>query len=125
MRSASRFFLYSSIFLSFCYLGILILYASQTIDKLTFLSIALAAAVSLINFLLGIWFYKIGINRSNSIFFISVLGGIVIRLIVMLMAVLMCLIFLELNRISFIFSIFIFYFLHLSIEVIYLNLRKS
>ena len=125
MKSASRFFLYSSLFLSFCVLIPFVLYGIQAIDKLIFLSIIIGAAIIFINFLLGIWFFKIGFKRSQSIFLISILGGLVIRLFLTLTSVLMCLLFLELNRLSFIFSIFIFYFLHLTIEIIYLNLRKN
>jgi hypothetical protein len=125
MKSATRFFLLSFLILGLCYLSIIILYLYNVIGGKSFLSILLGAGITFLSFLIGIWFFKIGINKSNSIFFISILGGIVFRLILTLIAVLMCLLFLELNRLSFIFSIFIFYFLHLSIEIIYLNLRKN
>ena len=125
MKSAPRFFLFILLLLSLCFFCPFVLYITRNIDKLTFLSIILGAGITFINFLLGIWFFKIGVNRSHSIFLISILGGIVIRLFLTLTAVLLCLLFLELNRLSFIFSIFIFYFLHLIIEIIYLNLRKN
>jgi hypothetical protein len=43
----------------------------------------------------------------------------------MLFIILIILIFLDINRNSFIFSIFIFYIFYLLIEVFYLNYRKN
>ena len=44
---------------------------------------------------------------------------------IMVFLVVVILKFLEINEISFIFSLLFFYFLYVTIEIIYLNLRKS
>jgi hypothetical protein len=64
-----------------------------------------------------------GLLRSDKSFMRNVLGAISIRLIITLMLVIICLIFLELNQNTFIFSILIFYFFYLIIEIFYLNFR--
>jgi hypothetical protein len=43
----------------------------------------------------------------------------------MLLFILICLVFLDISRNSFIFSIFIFYIFYLIIEVVYLNFIKN
>lgn len=125
MNKASRFFRLGLIIQALMLLVVVVLYLLGFIGGIDFFSIMVAAGISLINFLVGIIFFRIGIIRSNSVFLVSILGGILIRLFLTLLAVLMCLLFLELKPLSFIFSILFFYFLHLSIEIIYLNLRKN
>jgi hypothetical protein len=49
----------------------------------------------------------------------------VIRLFTTLILVVLVMLFLELNRISFIFSILFFYIFYLAIEIIYLNFRQN
>jgi hypothetical protein len=94
-------------------------------DNKTFFSILIAYLIATINFLIGFTAFKYGIKKKEKTFIISVLGGIVLRLIFSLSLVLISLLFLELNPNSFIFSIFFFYILYISIEIVYLNLRKD
>lgn len=124
MNKASRFFVFSLVGLVFIYAIISALYLFHSINKDDFISIMTGIGINLFNFILGIIFFRLGIFRSNSLFLLSIMGGILIRMLLTLFAVLMCLLFLELKPLSFIFSILFFYFLHLSIEIIYLNLRK-
>lgn len=125
MNTASRFFIISLIIQVIIVLTIFILFANGILGKDDFISILTGIGVNLLNFILGVIFFRLGIVRSNSLFLVSIFGGILIRLLLTLFAVLMCLLFLELKPLSFIFSILFFYFLHLSIEIIYLNLRKN
>ncbi len=125
MTKAYRFFVFSLIGLVFIYAIISGLYLFHSINKDDFISIMIGIGINQFNFVLGIIFFKFGIFRSNSVFIISIMGGILIRMLLTLLAVLMSLLFLELKPLSFIFSILFFYFLHLSIEIIYLNLRKN
>ncbi len=67
---------------------------------------------------------KRGLTRSDKSFIRNALGAISIRLFITAAMVIICLVFLELNQNSFIFSILIFYFFYLIIEIFYLNIRK-
>jgi hypothetical protein len=58
-------------------------------------------------------------------FFKRLFGGMVIRFFTTLIMVVLVLLFLELNRISFIFSILFFYIFYLVVEIIYLNFRQN
>lgn len=94
-------------------------------DNRVFFSLLIAYLITTINFFIGFAAFKYGINKREKTFIITALGGIVFRLIFSLFLVLISLLFLELNPNSFIFSIFFFYILYISIEIVYLNLRKD
>lgn len=88
-------------------------------------SIQMGDLLGFLNFTIGLLFIFLGINNSNKRFLISLFGGLLLRLIIMVFLVVVTLNFLEINEISFIFSLLFFYFLYVTIEIIYLNLRKS
>ena len=88
-------------------------------------SIQIGDLLGFLNFAIGLLFIFLGINNSNKKFLISLFGGLLLRLIIMVFLVVITLKFLEINEISFIFSLLFFYFLYVTIEIIYLNLRKS
>ncbi len=88
-------------------------------------SIQMGDLLGFLNFAIGLLFIFLGINNSNKRFLISLFGGLLLRLIIMVFLVVITLKFLEINEISFIFSLLFFYFLYVTIEIIYLNLRKS
>lgn len=88
-------------------------------------SIQMGDLLGFLNFTIGLLFIFLGINNSNKRFLISLFGGLLLRLIIMVFLVVVILKFLEINEISFIFSLLFFYFLYVTIEIIYLNLRKS
>jgi hypothetical protein len=69
-------------------------------------------------------FVSWGLNRPNKEFLASLFGGLLIRLSLLLILLTTTLIFLEINEISFIFSILFFYFFYVIIEIIYLNFRE-
>ena len=77
-----------------------------------------------LNLLLGLSFISWGHNKSHQLFLISLFGGSIIRLIIMLVLVLISLKFLELNTRNFIFSLLFFYFFYLIIEIIYIHLKR-
>lgn len=77
-----------------------------------------------LNLLLGLSFISWGHNKSQQLFLISLFGGSIIRLIIMLVLVLISLKFLELNTRNFIFSLLFFYFFYLIIEIIYIHLKR-
>ena len=88
-------------------------------------SIQMGDLLGFLNFTIGLFFIFLGTNNSNKRFLISLFGGLLLRLIIMVFLVVVILKFLEINEISFIFSLLFFYFLYVTIEIIYLNLRKS
>jgi hypothetical protein len=87
-------------------------------------SILLGDASAFMNFLLGIFFVLFGIDKQTNIFLQSVFAGVLVRLIILLTIVILTLKFLEINDLSYIFSLLFFYIFYIIIEVIYLILRK-
>ena len=103
---------------------ILVLLISGKIANQTFLSLLLGNIYSLANLLIGLIFIKIGLQKSDKIFSLSLWGGFLLRLTLMLILVIFSLKFLELNTNNFIFSFLFFYFFYLFSEIFYLNSRK-
>ena len=101
-----------------------ILYLTSVWNYVFFYSALLGAIIAILNFVIGFLFIKFSLSRSNRIFQIMLWGGMLFRLIFILILVLILLKFLELNTIGFIFSILFFYVFYLIIEILYLNLKK-
>ncbi len=80
--------------------------------------------VVFIGFVSELLLVKRGLVRSAKSFIRNTLGAMSLRLFSTLIMVFICLVFLELNQNTFIFSILIFYFFYLIIEIIYLNFRS-
>lgn len=93
-------------------------------NKIIFKSILIGDFLAFLNFILGLLFVSWGLNRPNKEFLASLFGGLLIRLSLLLILLTSTLFFLEINEISFIFSILFFYFFYVIIEIIYLNFRK-
>jgi hypothetical protein len=102
-----------------------ILSLNESLDQNIFKSILIGDILAYLNFLLGLGFLFWGISRSNKKFLISLYGGLLLRLSLLLILLIAVLVFLEINEITFIFSILFFYFFYLILEIIYLNLRES
>ncbi len=107
----------------FCIL--FLIYSSGKIQSTTFSSFAIAGGLTTFNFVLGLLAIKIGISRSDKIFILSILGGMLIRMILLLGVVFISLKFLEINHNSFIFTVLFFYIYYLIIEIIYLNFKRK
>jgi hypothetical protein len=125
MNKAEKFLRISLAAAFFLFLALLLIYSFSIISKEYFISVVFGGSLATINFLLGIIAVKIGLNRSQNIFFKAVLGGMLLRLLLMLSLVFISLKFLNINKNSFIFSILFFYALYLIIEVIYLYMKKT
>jgi hypothetical protein len=124
MKSAKRILLFG---ISFGIISLLILAMLTLIavsNKIIFKSIFIGNFLGFLNFLLDLMFVTWGINRAYKQFLTSLFGGLLIRLSLLLVLLTSTLIFLEINEISFIFSILFFYFFYVIIEIIYLNFRK-
>jgi hypothetical protein len=96
----------------------------STANSDIFKSIFLGDLFAYINFLAGVLFTGWGIRKPNKQFLISIYGGILLRLSLLLVLLVITLIFLEINKISFIFSNLFFYFFYVIAEIIYLNHRE-
>lgn len=72
------------------------------------------------NYLLGIFLLENGLKRKDSQFLIIVLGGMSVRLFLMLLLIFICTNLLILTFNYFIFTTFIFYNYYLIIEIAYL-----
>lgn len=104
---------------------IVFLYFFDHFSYLQFISVLLGFGITTINFTAGLLSAKISLKKKEKTFIKIVFGSMVIRLFLMLLIILFSLIFLDINRNSFIFSIFIFYIYYLIIEVFYLNFIKN
>jgi len=93
-------------------------------NQIQFKSILIGDIVGFSNFVLGLVFIFIGINRPDKFFLMTFYGGILIRLFVLSVIVVLIMKFLEINANNFIFSLLFFYFFYLTVEIIYLNFRK-
>jgi len=125
MKSAKKILLFG---ISFGIFGLIVLTVLTLIavsNQIIFKSILIGDFLAFLNFILGLMFVSWGINRPNKEFLASLFGGLLIRLSLLLILLTSTLIFLEINEIVFIFSLLFFYFLYVTIEIFYLNLRKS
>jgi len=93
--------------------------------KIIYKSVLFGDVINFLNFTLGLLFIFFGINRPVKTFLISIFGGLAFRLAIMLVLVVVSLKFLEINEISFIFSLLFFYIFYAIIEIIYLNFSKK
>jgi hypothetical protein len=124
MKSAKKVLSFGISFGIFSLLILAMLTLIAVSNNIIFKSILIGNFLAFLNFLLGLMFAIWGIKRADKEFLASLFGGLIIRLSLLLVLLTSTLIFLEINEISFIFSILFFYFFYVIIEIIYLNLRK-
>lgn len=125
IKSEKRLIIAAFILPSFSIIIFSLLYALYLISSILFVSFLLGIIISTLIFLIGILLINFSINKSNKVFLIALWGGLLIKLILGLLAILITLIFLEINTYGFIFSILFFYIFYLIIEIIYLDLRRK
>jgi hypothetical protein len=124
MKSAKKVLIFGVSFGIFSLLALAMINLLTVSNNIIFKSILIGNFLAFLNFLMGLMFATWGINRTDKQFLASLFGGVIIRLSLLLALLTSTLIFLEINEISFIFSILFFYFFYVIIEIIYLNLRK-
>jgi hypothetical protein len=124
MKSPKKILLFGISFGIFSLIILVILTLFTSSNKIIFKSILIGDFLAFLNFILGLLFVSWGLNRPNKEFLASLFGGLLIRLSLLLILLTSTLIFLEINEISFIFSILFYYFFYVIIEIIYLNFRK-
>ena len=100
-----------------------LVYSFQTslINSQIVISMFYGLTISTFNFLVGMILYKYGLYKSDKIFLIIVLGGMVIRLFIVFVLIVITLKLLLVSLNSFIFTLFICYFYYLLIEIVILT----
>ena len=124
MNLSNNFLLKISLFIGFIFAGILLLFRINIITFDFFKSFILAGVITYLNFVSGYLFLKFSHNRSDNIFLIMILGGMLLRLFLILLLVFISLKFLDIKTGVFIFVIFFFYVFYLLIEILYLYRDK-
>lgn len=124
MTPSKKLFLITSIIITLIIFGVAFLFFLNIFSIGQINSITIAFVISSFNAFIGMVLVKSGLNKTDKIFFRRAIGGMVLRLFMTLLLVVLVLVFLELNRISFIFSILFFYIFYLVIEIIFLNFRQ-
>lgn len=124
MKNEKRLFSISISFTTLTLIILSILFFSSIITEILFKSFLFGILLTTLNFIIGMIFIVRSINKPENIFLIFLWGGLIFRLVIILSTVVFILIFLEINRGGFIFSVFIFYVFYLIIEILYLNLRR-
>jgi len=125
MTSSKKLILFSSAFFVLTFLIVTSLFFLDVFPKEDYKAFIIAGIITTFNAGLGVISIKSGINKPEKMFFQRLFGGMVIRFFTTLIMVVLVLLFLELNRISFIFSILFFYIFYLVVEIIYLNFRQN
>lgn len=116
---------YGIILVSVFFAVLTFLWTKGELNSSLYFPILYGGIITTVNFFLGVLSIKLGINKSAKSFLIFFLGGIVLRLFLLLISVFICLKFLELKGNSFIFSVFIFYFFYLIIEIFYVIYKNK
>ena len=114
----------SFIIVSFIFIIISVLYFSSVLSYLHFISILLPAIYTTAGFIITVLFIKKAEKQNNNEVIGTIFKGMGIRILVLILLVIISFKFLDINKISFIFSVLIFYIYYLTIEVIYLSIRK-
>lgn len=125
MIHPKTFFLYIFLFLIFFTLLLIFLSIFDILSPKNFKSLLLGEAITTFNAAVGFLSIKSGIAKPEKVFLQRLLGGMALRFLTTLVMVILALLFLELNRISFIFSILFFYIFFLILEIIYLNFQQN
>ena len=124
MSKGRKFLIYGFVIsLIFMFLISLGFFLSIT-SKAFFFSAGAAYILTTLNTFAGYKIINFGYKKGETASIKIILGGMLIRLFLMLIAVFLYLKFLEISDISFIFSIFSFYIYYLIIEILFLNFEK-
>jgi hypothetical protein len=125
MKLINNFLLKMSLFIGLIFASILLLNQISIISFDFLKSFIIAGVITYLNFVSGYIFLKLSNNKSNTIFLIMILGGMLLRLFMMLLLVFISLKFLDIKTGVFIFVSFFFYVFYLLVEILYLYRDKS
>lgn len=96
----------------------------KIVSGVHFFSILIGYLITTVNFGAGVFWVRKSLKTTNEAFIKSLLSGMGMRLFGILLLIILCWKFLDINEISFIFSILFFYFFYLIIEILYINRRN-
>jgi hypothetical protein len=102
---------------------VFVLYQTGTIEYDIFRSGFAGIIIALVNYLAGFYLLRIGLNKPDKLFLAIVMGGMVIRLFLVLISIIISIKLLKISQDSFIFAIFTFYIFFLTLEIINLSNR--
>jgi hypothetical protein len=125
MKLRNNFLAKMTLFIGFIFTSILLLDQYSLISFEFFKSFIIAGVITYLNFISGYLFLKFSNNKSDNIFLIMVLGGMILRLFMILLLVFISLKFLDIKTGVFIFTVFFFYVFYLFIEILYLYSEKK
>src|ERR1017187_8348236 len=124
MNLRNNFLIKVTLFIGFIFSGILLLNQISIISFDFLKSFIIAGVITYLNFVFGYLFLKFSHNKSDNIFLILILGGMLLRLFMILLLVFISLKFLDIKTGVFIFVIFFFYVFYLLIEILYIYKDK-
>lgn len=115
----SKFLRNIAIFYLSSFIIVLILNYFKIINELRFFSIIYAGILSLINVLAAVLLFRYSYKSRHSSFMIFNFGGIGVRIFFLLIALVLVIKLLNIDKYAFILVFFLFYFISLSLEVVY------
>jgi hypothetical protein len=120
MKHINNLLLKMSLFIGLIFASILLLNQISIISFDFLKSFIIAGVITYLNFVTGYFFLKFSNNKSDTMFLIMIMGGMILRLFMMLLLVFISLKFLDIKTGVFIFIIFFFYVFFLLVEILYL-----
>ena len=115
----SKFIRNIVIFYLLSFIVILILKNYEIITELSFYSIIYAGILNLVNVLTAVLLFHYSLKSSHSSFMILNFGGLGIRIFFLLFGFVLVIKLLNIDKYAFILVFFLFYFISLSLEVMY------
>lgn len=125
MKNGNKLLLAVSVFSFIIFLSLYILFLKSIILPQVWNSFLSAFMLAILNFYAGIVTFRKALTSEKERFSGIVLGGMVIRLILMLTGVYISLKFLQIREDVFIFVIFVFYTFYLITEIFYFYLLRG
>jgi hypothetical protein len=120
MKHINNFLIKMSLFIGLIFASILLLNQINIISFDFLKSFIIAGVITYLNFVTGYLFLKFSNNKSDTVFLLMIMGGMILRLFMMLLLVFISLKFLDIITGVFIFVIFFFYVFYLLVEILYL-----
>src|ERR1039457_6200203 len=105
MNLRNNFLIKVTLFIGFIFTGILLLNQISIISFDFLKSFIIAGVITYLNFVFGYLFLKFSHNKSDNIFLILILGGMLLRLFMILLLVFISLKFLDIKTGVFIFIV--------------------
>jgi hypothetical protein len=113
-----KYLIWFSILLLLAYVS---LHQFNIISRQFFNASLLAVGLNTFNFGIAVWLFQKSLDKSNKTFLFYNLGGLGMRLFILLIAIVLILNSLKIDKYGFILQFFIFYFLLISLEIAFFH----